>query len=68
MPKFTVEGIVFHSEDLTEEGRHLLTSLQVLETEMQRLDLQIRVFEDVNTGLLRSLEATLPRIGDDGQE
>lgn len=67
MPKITVDGVMAHSEDLSEEGRHILETLQFLEREMQRLNQQIQVVEDSKAALLLSLQGTLPRTNDDEQ-
>lgn len=65
MPKITVDGVMAHSEDLSEEGRHLFQTLQFLEREMQQIDQQIQVVEDSKSALLRSLQDSLPRLDED---
>lgn len=65
MPKFTVDGIVFHSEDLSEDGLRYVDTLQFLAREIQRLDQQIKVFEDSKAVLARTLQDSLPRRDDD---
>ena len=37
MPKITVEGIEYNTEDLTENGKAQLASLQFLEVQMKKL-------------------------------
>ena len=41
MPKFTVDGIEYNSEDLTDNGKAQLASLQFLETQMNKLKSEI---------------------------
>ena len=43
MPKFTVEGIEYNTEDLSENGKAQLASLQFLEVQMNKLKSEVAV-------------------------
>ena len=45
MPKFTVDGIEYNTEDLTENGKAQLASLQFLEVQMSKLKSEIAVYQ-----------------------
>ena len=46
MPKITIDNIEYNTEDLTENGRAQLASLQFLEVQMQKLRNEIAVYRD----------------------
>ncbi len=62
MPKFTVDGIDYHTEDLSEEGRAQLANLQFLEGQMLKLRKEIAVFETAKATYVRGLKAELEKI------
>ena len=45
MPKFSIEGIEYNSEDLSERGIKELASLQYLDNEIKKLDSEISYYE-----------------------
>jgi hypothetical protein len=47
MPKLTLDGIVFNTEDLSETACAELASLQFLDKQMSNLDQEIAVLETV---------------------
>lgn len=47
MPKLTLDGIVFNTEDLSEMACAELASLQFLDQQMSNLDQEIAVLETV---------------------
>ena len=47
MPKLTLDGIVFNTEDLSETACAELASLQYLDKQMSNLDQEIAVLETV---------------------
>lgn len=65
MPKFTVDGIVFHSEDLSDEGKAVIDSLQFLEHQMRTLRQQIEVYEAAKAALVDNLRTRLAPLDDD---
>jgi hypothetical protein len=62
MPKITIDGTVYHTEDLTEDGQAQLASLQYLEIQLDKLRKEIATFElakqDYATALRVELEAS----------
>ena len=59
MPKITVEGIEYNTEDLTENGKAQLASLQFLEVQMTKLRSEIAVYQTARNSYLAALKAEL---------
>ena len=59
MPKITVEGIEYNSEDLTENGTAQLASLQFLEMQMNKLRSEIAVYQTAHSSYIAALKAEL---------
>jgi len=55
MPKFIVDGIEFNSEDLTDEGKLKLESMQFLEGQIYKLNKEIDIFKVASAVLLSQL-------------
>lgn len=66
MPKITVDGIEYHTEDLTDNGKAQLASLQFLEVQMQKLRNEIAVFETARQGYINALKTELEGTGTAG--
>ena len=45
MPKITVDDIEYNTEDLTDNGKAQLASLQFLETQLSKLQAEIAVYQ-----------------------
>ena len=61
MPKFTVDGIEYNSEDLTDNGKAQLASLQFLETQMNKLKNEIAVFQTAKQAYIVGLKVELEK-------
>ena len=59
MPKITVEGIEYNSEDLSENGKAQLASLQFLEVQMNKLQSEISVYQTARQAYLAALKSEL---------
>ena len=59
MPKITVDGIEYNSEDLTENGKAQLASLQFLEVQMHKLKSEIAVYQTARNSYVAALKADL---------
>ena len=59
MPKITVDGIDYNTEDLSENGKAQLASLQFLETQMNKLKGEIAVFQTAKGAYVNALKAEL---------
>ena len=44
MPKITIDGADYHSEDLSEKGKSQLESLQFLEGQMKKIEHEIEFY------------------------
>ena len=57
MPKITVEGIEYNTEDLSENGKSQLASLQFLEVQMNKLKSEIAVYQTARNSYVAALKA-----------
>lgn len=61
MPKITVDGIEYNTEDLTENGKAQLASLQFLEIQMTKLKSEIAVYQTARNSYIAALKAELEK-------
>ena len=61
MPKITVDGIEYNTEDLSDNGKAQLASLQFLEVQMSRLQNEIAVFQTAKNAYISALKAELQK-------
>ena len=61
MPKITVDGIEYNTEDLSDNGKAQLASLQFLEVQMNKLQNEIAVFQTAKAAYLAALKAELEK-------
>ena len=59
MPKITIDGIEYNSEDLTDNGKAQLASLQFLEVQMSKLKSEIAVYQTARNSYLIALKSEL---------
>ena len=59
MPKITIDEIEYNSEDLTDNGKAQLASLQFLEVQMGRLNSEIAVYQTARNSYAAALKAEL---------
>jgi hypothetical protein len=61
MPKITVDGIEYNTEDLSDNGKAQLASLQFLEVQMNKLQNEIAVFQTAKAAYIAALKAELQK-------
>lgn len=61
MPKITVDGIEYNTEDLTDNGKAQLASLQFLEVQMAKLKNEIAVFQTAKAAYVAALKSELEK-------
>ena len=59
MPKITVDGVDYNSEDLSENGKAQLASLQFLEVQMRKIKSEIAVYQTARKTYMAALKAEL---------
>lgn len=59
MPKITVDDIDYNTEDLTDNGKAQLASLQFLEVQMKKLNNEISVYQTARNAYVAALKAEL---------
>jgi hypothetical protein len=65
MPKITIDDIEYNTEDLTDNGKAQLASLQFLEVQMNRLNSEIAVYQTARNTYLAALRADIAEPGKD---
>ena len=63
MPKITIDSLEYNTEDLTENGKAQLTSLQFLEVQLQKLRNEIAVYQTAQRTYLGALKAEIEKAG-----
>ena len=61
MPNITVDGIEYNTEDLSDNGKAQLASLQFLEVQMQKLNNEIAIFQTAKNAYVAALKAELEK-------
>lgn len=61
MPKIKIGELEYNSEDLTDNGKAQLASLQFLEVQLQKLKNEIAVFQTARSAYLGALKSELAK-------
>lgn len=61
MPKITVDGVEYNSEDLSDNGKAQLASLQFLDVQLAKLKNEISVYQTAKSAYLSALKAELEK-------
>ena len=59
MPKITVDGMEYNSEDLSDNAKAQIASLQFLEAQMAKIKSEIAVYETAKSAYIQALKAEL---------
>jgi hypothetical protein len=59
MPKITVDGIEYNTEDLSENGKAQLASLQFLDVQMKKIQSEIAVYQTARNSYVAALKSEL---------
>jgi hypothetical protein len=63
MPKITIDDIDYNTEDLTENGKAQLASLQFLEGQMQKIRQEMAVYQTAQVAYAQALKAEIAKAG-----
>ena len=61
MPKITVDEIEYNTEDLSENGKAQLASLQFLEVQMSKIKAEVAVYQTARNSYVAALKAELEK-------
>lgn len=61
MPKITVDGIEYNTEDLSDNGKAQLASLQFLEVQMTKIKNEIAVYQTAKNTYVSALKNELEK-------
>ncbi len=59
MPKITVDDIEYNTEDLSDNGKAQLASLQFLEVQMNKLNSELAVYQTARNSYVAALKKAL---------
>jgi hypothetical protein len=59
MPKITVDGIEYNTEDLSDNGKAQLASLQFLEAQITKIKNEIAVYQTAKNAYISALKLEL---------
>ena len=62
MPKITVDDIEYNTEDLSDNGKAQLASLQFLENQLAKLQGEIAVYQTAKVAYVNALKIELEKI------
>lgn len=62
MPKISVDGVEYNTEDLSQNGRNLLASLQYVEAQVNKLKEEIQIYSEARASYLTKLRNELEDI------
>jgi hypothetical protein len=63
MPNIKINGLQYNTEDLSEQGKAQLASLQFLEVQMQKIRQEIAVYQTADAVYRASLKAEIDKAG-----
>ena len=61
MPKITIDNIEYNTEDMSDNAKAQLASLQFLEVQMKKIKSEIAVYETAKNAYIQSLKAELDK-------
>ena len=64
MPKITIDDIEYNSEDLSDNGKAQLASLQFLDAQMNQLQSEIAVYQTARAAYSSDLQAELDKLSE----
>ena len=59
MPKITVDGMEYNTEDLSDNAKAQIASLQFLEAQMAKIKSEIAIYETAKSAYIQALKAEL---------
>ena len=62
MPQITVDGVEYNTEDLSDNGKAQLASLQFLEVQLQKLKSEIAVYQTAKAAYSAALKQALEEV------
>ena len=62
MPKITVDDMEYNTEDLSDNGKAQVASLQFLETQLTKLQGEIAVYQTAKSAYVNALKVELEKI------
>jgi hypothetical protein len=61
MPKITIDGSEYHTEDLSENGKAVLESLQFTELQLQKVTKELKIYQLAQQTYVAALKAEVQK-------
>ena len=61
MPKIVIDGTEYHTEDLSENGRAVLESLQFTELQLQKVSKELKIYQLAQQTYAAALKAEVQK-------
>lgn len=61
MPKITIDDIEYNTEDLSDNGKAQVASLQFLEVQMKKINSEIAVYETAKAAYISALKSEIDK-------
>lgn len=65
MPKINLDGIEYNTEDLSDNGKAQVASLQFIEYQVNRIKSQIQIYNTAKQSYVKALKAALESPADE---
>ena len=62
MPKITVDNVEFNTEDLTDNGKSQVASLQFVDAQIKKLKAELAVYQTAKVAYTNALKAELDKL------
>ena len=63
MPKITIDDIDYNTEDMSENGRAQLASLQFLQVQVNKLNKEMEIYQTAHKAYVEALKAEIEKSG-----
>ena len=69
MPKITIDDVEYNTEDLSDNGKAQLASLQFLEVQMRKLQSEVAIYQTARNAYITALKVDIEQTKkDDGSQ
>jgi|TARA_E500000178_G_C16368499_1_gene465028 hypothetical protein len=63
MPKIIIDGVEYHTEDLSDSGREQLKSLQFLDSQIQTIRNELAIYQTARIAYIKILKSEITKSG-----
>ena len=59
MPKFSVDGVEYNTEDLTDNGKSLVASLQFVSVQLEKFNREIAIYQIARNACIQAIKSEI---------